>query len=1025
MKRELGFALLGLVLVPCAHGSRKVTVAQLEQAAAGLHTKADADAAFSMGDLELTERLSPARMERIQALLPGEKSRHVLVAIADASEFEAPPAEEIPGTAPPSVPEQRRILGMVVTYATRTIPQLPNFIATRTTDRFEDTPMRTREHAAAIPYQPIHFVARAEATVTYRDKSEVYESVSMGKKPAAERGLTSRGEFGAMLATVLLDAAQNKLEWRRWEQGASGPVAVFGYAVPKERSHYAVDFCCVQDSEGRSHPFHNVAGYEGEMRVDAGTGTILHLDLTADLKPADPIHAARTAVDYGRVEIGGRTYFCPLHSVAFSRAQGIAGVVQEMAPVVATGQNGGGYVMAPVAVGTAPTRAEQVLLNDITFRQYHVFRAESRVVSAENQKEKAPLATEPAPQTTAGVSAAATEPQVAAAPMAEDAAAPPAPAAALPVSPEPVVPEITTADVADVPNTSAPMQPPVAGTGFRLRTTTRLVDVGVVAFDKKGRPVTDLRQSDFEIDDNGRRQEIKYFGQAGTTAAAAVPSPAVQAGSSGADGVVFTNSPAAPALQERAPHTTIFLIDSSHVAFPDLSYARSEMLRFLKGVPADEPVGLYVLRKYGFEILREPTMDHAQLALTLSRWLPSAQDLLQSQNEEMRNRQSMEYVQTKYDMLAVNGNVPTGAGDMSSAPPDVQRRSLGERPEQDALGFLIGVARHVAALKGHKSLIWVASDNVLADFSEKAPQGEKGDKHLEHLAVHATEALNEAQVSIYPLDCSQLEANVVGANLQHANVQVKETTPDLPVGDISQDEALQERRRAQRDINPGRLKAQMQQDAHPIQAVFRELATATGGRPLRRAGDIAAELESIVNDGRAAYLLSFTPDVPADDKYHHIAVKVTGRGDVTLRYRTGYVYAKEPATVRERFQQAVWQPRDVTEVGLRVTRDGAGDTGTLKVTIAATDLEMAQAGERWTDKVDIFLVERDDAASHARLHGRTLQMTLRPETYQRVLREGIALDEPLPAKTTPGSFRIVVVDENSGRMGSVTLPVGR
>ncbi len=219
----------------------------------------------------------------------------------------------------------------------------------------------------------------------------------------------------------------------------------------------------------------------------------------------------------------------------------------------------------------------------------------------------------------------------------------------------------------------------------------------------------------------------------------------------------------------------------------------------------------------------------------------------------------------------------------------------------------------------------------------------------------------------------------------------------------------------------------MQQDTHSIQGTFRDLAEATGGRALRRAGDIAAELNGIAADGRAAYLFSFTPDGPADDKYHLITVKLAARHELTLRYRTGYLYEKEPATLKQRFQRAVWQPRDMNDIALTAIPSGSAQTRVLKVGIAATDLEMAQNGnsqtdEFWTDKLDIFLIERNDDALHAKVTGRTLSLHLRPETYQKVLREGIPFDQPLPSKPGTGSLRVIVVDENSGRMGSVTLP---
>ena len=82
----------------------------------------------------------------------------------------------------------------------------------------------------------------------------------------------------------------------------------------------------------------------------------------------------------------------------------------------------------------------------------------------------------------------------------------------------------------------------------------------------------------------------------------------------------------------------------------------------------------------------------------------------------------------------------------------------------------------------------------------------------------------------------------------------------------------------------------------------------------------------------------------------------------------------------------------------------------------------SHTGEFWIDRLEIFLIERDDDTQHAKVTGRTLSLHLRPETYQKVLREGIPFDQALPSKPGSGTLRIIVVDENSGRMGSVTLP---
>src|ERR1700744_1472316 len=44
-----------------------------------------------------------------------------------------------------------------------------------------------------------------------------------------------------------------------------------------------------------------------------------------------------------------------------------------------------------------------------------------------------------------------------------------------------------------------------------FKTTTRLVQVNVIAHDKDGAPLADLRREEFEILDNGAPQEIRLF----------------------------------------------------------------------------------------------------------------------------------------------------------------------------------------------------------------------------------------------------------------------------------------------------------------------------------------------------------------------------------------------------------------------------------------------------------------------------------------------------------------------------------
>jgi hypothetical protein len=284
--------------------------------------ESDKELAKQLSELELTERLSAARLARCEANLPGPNARRAMRALADRSSFLDPSASEIPTIAEPDPEAQRRMIALCVDYVKKTIHQLPNLYATKVTTSFEHN-LKDKK--------PLHWVSTESAIVRYRDGQEILSSSEFQTGAA---GMTTAGEFGPILNAALLDSAHGDLTWSHWEQGAAAPQAVYRYAVIAGKSHY--------DVNGQ------FPGYHGEITVDPSNGTILRLVLRAD-QPSFPLLRADFVIEYGSVQLGGKTYICPLKAVALS--------------------------------------AESKLswLNDIAFEQYHLYRASAQILAGSSQ----------------------------------------------------------------------------------------------------------------------------------------------------------------------------------------------------------------------------------------------------------------------------------------------------------------------------------------------------------------------------------------------------------------------------------------------------------------------------------------------------------------------------------------------------------------------------------------------------------------------------------------------------------------
>lgn len=336
MRRLILLAFAAVLVLPAdaAQHPTSVTAEEFEHVLAASENThlADAELAQKLFGMELTERLSTARLARLKAGLPGEKSQQALLALADSSAFLDPPAEEIPANPRPDSSALRQMLVSVVNYVNTSVRQLPNFIATRDTTRFEDRPQEDIQGSVGMTtliYLPLHVVGRSNVLVTYRDGHEVVEkdAAKGSKREPQQNGLSTEGVFGPILTTVVGDALKGKITWSRWEDGANGTEAVFHYAVPIEKSHYSVGFCCVSGGvttethesadwlsfqtpeSGDWHSFAEVTAYHGEIAFDPTSGAILRITLEADMPPNEVVTENGMMVEYGVVEIGERTIF--------------------------------------------------------------------------------------------------------------------------------------------------------------------------------------------------------------------------------------------------------------------------------------------------------------------------------------------------------------------------------------------------------------------------------------------------------------------------------------------------------------------------------------------------------------------------------------------------------------------------------------------------------------------------------------------------------------------------------------------
>lgn len=376
-----------VALAEAGYPAEKLTVAQLEQMVAQ-HTArphepakkqnaaSDEISDISDGDLlqqldqdeelvpriagiELTERLSTLTMYHLVGKYNlGAHAQQALEQLADRSALLKLPLSEHLNKPQPDAEAQQAILKRSRAYVLGELSHLPNFVASQTTTRFDNTPTTLKYFQTTSDHAGFHRVGTVQRKITFQDGKEVTDGSSGGNDAKRkDNGLESRGEFGTEAAVVLMDVEKGSVVFDHWELSMAGPAVVYRYSLPRESSHYEVTNVCQEHVS-----FHDTPGYSGELALDPKSGAILRMTLVAESKPGDPVSHVASVIEYGPVVLGNHRSICPLRSLTF--------MVEEANSC----SRGNHKLQKPVA-----------MINQTIFSNYHRFGSSATIISVEAQ----------------------------------------------------------------------------------------------------------------------------------------------------------------------------------------------------------------------------------------------------------------------------------------------------------------------------------------------------------------------------------------------------------------------------------------------------------------------------------------------------------------------------------------------------------------------------------------------------------------------------------------------------------------
>jgi VWFA-related protein len=566
-------------------------------------------------------------------------------------------------------------------------------------------------------------------------------------------------------------------------------------------------------------------------------------------------------------------------------------------------------------------------------------------------------------------------------------------------------------------------QPPQVPGAFRSRVTLVPVDVRVV--DANGKPITDLKQTDFTVLENGIPQTIQHF-EASTLVPEATPPEARPS----------LRSSAAGDARVAAQRQRIFLVVLGRGRLQDpASRVVDAAIRFVRErlLPQDMVAMLAYNRATSF------SADHEAAAALLERYKRLHAAI------EARLRSRMDGLASVYGDSAIP---PSLQADIDAIFRGAPVRQAAPGSIADANRIAEDTRRAADALQRAEILADRPTDTVQADRTFDLAEAERIDLPFDEYVEKNLQTMQDVG-SIYTgieymryidgekhlvfitergLFLPRLEDDLsLAARANDARVALDvihtggSPAPPPPPPTLNPQTPAR--------LNPLPTTTALFNQTFQIQT-SRTLAELTGGQAsAMTTGDTAfARLDEAT---RSEYLIGYYPsDTPSDGRYRRIVVRVNRPGARVL-YRHGY-YARPQLVPFDRRQFLTYSrivsaggyDGQVTDLGVRV-QAAMGQPGELlvDVTIAAPRVAFRTVDGLHVGGLDVAFFAGD---ARQRVIGEAWQkidLKLKDETYQRFLREGASYTARVSVRGSPKYVKVVVYDYAADLVGTAVAKV--